>query len=124
FRADAPALQLAKQVVETDAVAADDDEVGKLQAAAEKLHVDNRPGLHDLLVPADRREAIGAAERRDTAGALSHRICGKRSVPADRLNEPHEQVFGPADLAVHLHREPGGYHRLLLPTAAGEQPDH
>ena len=37
-------LQLAEQVVEPDAVAADHDEIGQLQLPAEQLHVDHRPG--------------------------------------------------------------------------------
>ena len=36
------------------------------------------PACDDLLVPADRRETVGAAERRDAAGSLSHRIRGER----------------------------------------------
>ena len=78
LRAHASLLQFAEQVVEPDAVAADHDEIGQLQFAAEKLHVDDRAGLDDLFVPADRREAVGAAERRDAAGPLSHRIRGER----------------------------------------------
>ncbi len=67
-------LQLAEQVVEADAVAADHHEIGQLQLSAEKLNVDARAGFDNLLVTADRRETVGAAERRDAAGPLSHRI--------------------------------------------------
>ena len=45
LRAHALLLQLAEQVVEADAVAADHDEIGQLQLAAEQLNVDERARL-------------------------------------------------------------------------------
>ena len=62
-------------------MAADDDEVGELQLAAEQLHVDGCARLDDLRVPADRDEAVGAAERGHAARALAHRIGGERRPP-------------------------------------------
>ena len=41
LRAHALLLQFAKQVIETDAVAADHDEIGQLQIAAEQLDLDD-----------------------------------------------------------------------------------
>src|SRR4051812_25813181 len=80
FRLDAAPLQLAEQVVEADAVTADDDQIGELQLTCKKLHVDQRAGLDDFLMPADRRKAIRATERRHAARSLPHRIrrkCGR-----------------------------------------------
>src|SRR4029078_4539153 len=96
-------LELAEQIVESDAVAADDDEIRKLQLAIEELHVDERAGRHDLFVAADRRDAIGAAERRDAAGPLAHGVCSQtaraRPLALDRAgNQTDEQVLRPPDL--------------------------
>ncbi len=54
------------------------DEIGELQIAAEKLDVDDRAGLDDLLMPVDGGEAVGAAEGGDAAGPLAHRV-GRRA---------------------------------------------
>ena len=94
LRAHALPLQLAQQVIEADAVAADHDQIGQLQFAAQKLDVDDRSGLNDLLVPADRGEAVGAAERGDAAGPLSHRVRReRRSRP-----RPPSRPARPADI--------------------------
>src|SRR5579862_426795 len=78
LRVHALLLQFAEQVVEADTVAPDHHEVCQLQLPAEKLNVDEGTCLDNLLVPSDRREAIGAAERGDATGSLSHRIRGQR----------------------------------------------
>ena len=119
-------LQLAKQIVEADAVAPDHHEVGQLQVAAEKLNVDEGARLDDLLVPADRREAVGAAERRDAAGPLSHRIGGERRSGrlVRSLDQPDQQILGAADLAVDLDRQSGRHHGPLLGAPTGQQPKH
>ena len=74
---DAAVVQFPQQVVEADAVAPDHHKVGQLQLPAEKLNVDEGSRVDNLLVPADCRKTIRAAERRDTAGSLSHRIRGE-----------------------------------------------
>src|SRR5215217_3624478 len=74
LRAHAALLQLAEQIVEADAVTANDRQIGELQFPAEQLYVDRRARLDDLLVAPDRRKSVGAAECGDAAGALSHRI--------------------------------------------------
>ena len=55
-------------------MAADDDEIGQLQIAAQKLYADNGPGLHDLFVAADNSETICPAERGNATRALPHRV--------------------------------------------------
>src|SRR6185436_14790756 len=122
LRADAAPLQLAEQVVEADAVAADDHQIRELQLAAEQLHVDDRAGFDNLVVPRDGGEAVGAAERGDAARALSHRIRGQRRVAAfaRRLDQPDEQILGASDLAVDLHRQPRAHVRALRLRAAGQ----
>ena len=77
LRTDALLFQLAEQIVEADAVTADHNQVCEPQTPAQQPHRDRRSRGHDFLVLADRREAVGAAERRDAAGALAHRIRGE-----------------------------------------------
>ena len=67
LRSHTDLVHLAEQEIEPDAMAADHDEVRKLQLPPEQLHADHRPGRNDLLVTADRGEAVGAAERRHAA---------------------------------------------------------
>ena len=120
LRAHALPLQFSQQVIESDAVAADHDQIGQLQFAAEKLDVDDRPGLNDLFMPADRGEAVGAAERGDAAGSLSHRIRReRRSLPVvGRLDQSDQQVLRPANLAIDLDGE-SGLARPFVPPSRG-----
>ena len=137
LRSHTALLQLAEQVVEADAVAADDDEIGQLQLAIEQLHGDHRARRDDLVVAADRGEAVGAAERRDAAGALAHGIGGERGrfdssvsvgslkVGWRRRNQTNQEVLGAADLAVHADGQPrlhGG--ALLRRRAARHRREH
>ena len=84
-------------------MAADDDEVGRLESLPEQLHRDRAAGLDDLRVLVDRDEAVGAAERGDRARALAHRIGGE--VRRRSLHQADQQVFGSAALGVHAHRQ-------------------
>src|SRR6186713_2377730 len=74
LRSNTCLLQFAKQIVEPDAVAADDDEICELELASEQLHPHHGPGRHDFLVTADRREAVRSAECRHASRALAHWI--------------------------------------------------
>jgi hypothetical protein len=67
-------LQFPEQIIEANAVASNHHEVSELQLATEKLNVDESASRDDLLMPPDRRKPVGAAERRDAAGPLPHRI--------------------------------------------------
>ena len=87
-------------------MAPNDHEVSQLQLPAEKLNVDGRARLDNLFMPPDRREAVGAAERRDAAGSLSHGIGGERGSGCfiRCLDQPDQQVLRAADLAIDLDR--------------------
>ncbi len=93
---------LPDEEIESDAMAADDHEVGRLELVTEQLHGDRRAGIDDLRVLIDRDEAVGAAECGDGAGALAHRIRGE---PGLRVHQPDEQVFGASALRIHAHRQ-------------------
>src|SRR6185503_20727898 len=67
-------LHFAKEIVEADAVTADDDKIRQLQLAAKQLHSHERPSLDDFLMTADRGEAVGAAEGGHASRALTHRV--------------------------------------------------
>ncbi len=125
LRADAVLLQFAEEVVEPNALAADDDEIGQLKVAAQKLDADDGSGLNDLFVAADGGESVGAAEGGDTARPLAHGICRKGYPAVVRccLHQPDEEVFRSADLAVHFDGETSLNNCARLRTPAGEQPD-
>src|SRR5262249_14030376 len=81
----------------------------------------------NLCVAADRRETIGAAESCDASGSLSHRICHKRDAGYVRLrvirgwrslDQSHQQVFRPSDLAVDLDGQPRGNRCSLCGTTS------
>ena len=85
------------------------------------------PACDNLFVPPDRREAVGAAERRDAARALSHRIRGERRslcFARRRFDQPHQQVLRAANLAVDLHRQSRLDDGSLLRAPTGEKPQH
>ena len=69
--------QLSDEKVETDAMAADDHEIGGLEPLPEQLHRHRRAGIDDLGVLIDGDEAVGSAECGNRTGALAHRIGGE-----------------------------------------------
>ena len=87
--------KFAEQQVQSDAVAADDDQVGGLQASAEQLNWNGLAFVEHLGVLIDFDEAVGEGEGRHRAGALAHRP-GLETRFAS--NETHQQVLRPASV--------------------------
>ncbi len=82
---------------------------------------ENRPCLNNLFVPADRGEAIGAAEGGNTAGSLSHRIRDKRRSP---VHKSDEDILRPANLAIHFTANLADTVMSFLRTAPRQQANH
>src|SRR6516162_6343761 len=99
-------LKHAQQVVESNAVASHHHQIGEMQIPPEKLHLNDRAGFDDLLVAVNRCKTVGSAESSYAAGSLSHRECrkGGRHSVIRRLDQSNQQIFRPADLAIHSYR--------------------
>src|SRR4051812_24317337 len=87
-------------------MAANDHEIGRLQAAAKQSYIDGGSRLNDLLLATDRDEAVRFAERGHAARAFAHR-------PGDQaaflvFDQADKQILGATNLAVHLDGQLGG----------------
>ena len=100
--AKAACLQLAEQKVKTDAMAADDDEIGRFQTVAQQMDLDRRSSLDIFLLPRNDDEPVGPAKRRYRARAFAHRV-RRQFVVA--LHEADEQILGSATLRIDAHRQ-------------------
>nr|WP_252374346.1 hypothetical protein [Hydrogenophaga sp. 2FB] len=120
--ADALAHQLAGQPIEAHAMAADQNEIGRIQTFAQQLHLDRSAFVQDLGVLANRDEAIGAAEGGHRTRSLAHGIRAEAPLGG---HQAHQEVLGAAPFRVDAHRQRRRH--VLVPglqRQTGERPDH
>ena len=123
FRAESRLLQPTQQMIQPDAMAADHDQIGQRQVAAQQLDLNDRRLLDDLLMPADGHEPVGMAKGGDRTGALAHRVRGQRDAVIGffaALNKADQQILGAADLRVDFNRQPGRHDRRRFDSAASQ----
>src|SRR5215472_16207430 len=119
--AESLANELARKKIETHAMTADDDEIGRFQSLPEKLHRNRFAGIEHLSVLVDGDEAVSAAERRDRTRSLTHRI-GQQTLLS--LYQADEQILGPSPLGIDAHRQRRGHVLLALRGKTGKGADH
>src|SRR5262249_1904864 len=80
----------AEQVIQPGAVAADDDQVGRVEVGPEPVDLDIAAGLQVLALPGYDEETVGPAEGSDRPGPLAHRV---GPVALRSLDQVDQQIF-------------------------------
>ena len=102
-------------------MAADDDEVRRLEARAEQLNRNRAAGIEYLGVLVDGDKAISAAEGGDGTGAFAHRVRGE---PVLTLHQPDQEVLGSSAFGIHAHGQRGIDALPTFHRQAGEGAQH